>query len=328
MGHRFLNEWSKCGILTPLYGALIWSVASGNAIIFSSIFSAPLYKYLGSISFQIYILQVFAGRVTFLLFDDWWEELYIPLLIVISAVSYHIIEGPVGDLCLAVIRTCTGKRSITLPFSKERAAGELEPKMDFFYLSSLVAKVLDMPVFFKLMLYYLSMSAIIVLYICTLTLSWEGSSTLVRLNRNSNYGALFESMKWLVLIGLPATACTMIGQCGWFPWNRGPSSWGRKVVPPMDELQNRFKNKMYFRIVTRGSHPMLVRDNALAALQVLDSCLSRDCYVLEVVTDNSIDAFPYLLEHFVPGDNKETFSLKQNFREIVVESSFICSSGE
>jgi hypothetical protein len=172
------------------------------------------------------------------------------------------------------------------------------------------------------------MTATIVLYACTLTLSLEGSSTLLRLDRNSTYGSLFENLKWLVLIGLPATACTMIGQYGWFPWNRGNSTWGRKVVPPIDELQNRFQNKMYFRIVTRGSHPLLVRENALAALKILDSSLSRDRYVLEVVTDNSIDAAPYIVQNFIPSYDGEKFDITINFREIVVDSSFVCSSGK
>jgi egghead protein (zeste-white 4 protein) len=90
-------------------------------------------------------------------------------------------------------------------------------------------------------------------------------------------------------------------------------------------MSTAFGNRMYFRIVTRGMHPRLVRENALCAIRVLDACLDKHKYCLEVVTDNAIDAFPFLQEHFqsIHAD----FDLAFSFREIVVDAQFKCMSG-
>ena len=86
----------------------------------------------------------------------------------------------------------------------------------------------------------------------------------------------------MVLVGFPATVCTLIGQYGWCPWNRGSQSLLREIVPSLEKLKEKFQNRVFFRIVTRGSHPLLVMENAKAALTVLDACLPRHLYVVEV----------------------------------------------
>ena len=83
---------------------------------------------------------------------------------------------------------------------------------------------------------------------------------------------------------------------------------------------------MFFRIVTRGLNPLLVQQNALQAITVLDACLPRSMYVVEVLTDNAIDVAAYLQEHFHPADGS-TAMLETNFSEIVVPSSYQCESG-
>ena len=73
-----------------------------------------------------------------------------------------------------------------------------------------------------------------------------------------------------------------------------------------------------------------MRDNVGKAITVLDSCLPRSIYFLEVVTDNAIDCYSYLFDNYFQNynNNDERRELINFiFKEIVVPTDYCCKSG-
>lgn len=260
---NFMHVWSCNGLLSPLFAMIIWSLSSGEAVVFQSLLSSNILNYLGSISYGIYILQTMSFEIVKHLTDDitLYKLYFLPVLLINAVIAYHVFELPLAHVIIIGFKNTKRYLGLQLSVSAtkhERINGQIEPTLDSFYLSSAVQYASDrMPVMFKLMLYYGGMTSMIVAYALTLIFALEGSSNLIRLDRNTSLGQLFEVGKWFVIIGVPATVCTLIGQYGWCPWNRGSHAICRSVIPPLDELLNRFQNRVFFRIVTRGTHPLL-----------------------------------------------------------------------
>jgi len=160
------------------------------------------------------------------------------------------------------------------------------------------------------------MIGIIATYCIVVSLSLQGNSSFFVYDADSRTGKAFEGAKWSVLIGFPAVVCTVCGQFGWCPWRRAH-------VLPLATLVSAFKHRLYWRIVTRGSNPSLVKENAIEAIKVLMGCLPQSLFVVEVVTDNSIDVRSYLLQQGLREDLVE-----QCFSEVIFshETSSIIST--
>ena len=69
-----------------------------------------------------------------------------------------------------------------------------------------------------------------------------------------------------------------------------------------------------------------MRENAVEALQVLDSCLPRNKYIVEVVTDNVVDVVKSCTAD-TSCFSMDAEVLNTNYTEIVVPTDFICPSG-
>lgn len=150
-------------------------------------------------------------------------------------------------------------------------------------------------------------------------------------------------LKVIILLVLPAALFDITGQFLWCPWSKD-------TVDSIPVMTKSFKHRLYFRIVTRGTHPLLVKQNTRQALDVLDSVLPRDRYKVEVVTDKALEVAAFLTSDC---ENDSTLrdeqrndvacatavtsspkalkwteeNIADNFTEIIVPSGFNCSNG-
>ncbi|KAK3256672.1 hypothetical protein CYMTET_34206 [Cymbomonas tetramitiformis] len=113
-------------------------------------------------------------------------------------------------------------------------------------------------------------------------------------------------LKWCIMLCLPNVVLNTLGQLRW------PACLER-AVPPLDaQLKLEHGFKLYFRIVTRGTHPNLVRANAEEVASVLASTLHPEKWEVEVATDNALG----LDEH-----------CRQPVTEILTPSNYSTSTG-
>lgn len=94
--------------------------------------------------------------------------------------------------------------------------------------------------------------------------------------------AVVNFLKYCGILSLPSLAFSLIGHILYPPVLRIKHQ-------SLETLIKNFEHKVYFRIVTRGKHPNLVRRNVEMADAVLRNTLPYNKYVLEVATDNPID---------------------------------------
>jgi hypothetical protein len=341
----YAYTWMSNGMVSPILGIIMWSTANGEDWVLSGILGSSVMKYLGQVSFQIYIQQAMVHQLC-LNFDI--QQYHVPVLITLSFVLYYFAEVPLNDLVLGIwshiekfispyyvfmIETLkstekgTTDESLVPQKSNEAECDIAEHSALSRTTESEIYAPIDPPMWIILSTYYLLLTCCICGYAVTVILHLEGASLIVKLSENQLSGFIYNNVKWAVLIGAPASLLTLLGQSLWCPWNRGPKAYHRHPIDSLKILTEKFQNKMYFRIVTRGMHPILVRENALSAIRVLNSCLPPNEYCLEIVTDNPVDALPHLENHLKDADVGDDFDISMNFREIVVNKDFQCASG-
>ena len=288
-GNTFLVSFGANGLLSPLFSLLIWSTGSGEDVLLSGVFSSTLLKYLGEISYQIYILQAFTYR---LCSNFGIREAYFPLLLACSSFTYHFVQEPGYNFVTSITKN-TASATAANSVSVKRSFQEL-------YMLGLSPAAKEKVL---VVTYYILMLGAMTLYVCTMVFCLEGYSPVSALRNDSAPGRLLEGFRWAVFIVCsPSYFCTFVGQIVWCPWKK-------RSLPSMSDLTQQFQHRLFFRIVTRGSHPHLVQQNALEALRVLDSCLPRELFYVEVVTDNAINAAEYIAEQTTPSNSVSKSSL-------------------
>ena len=189
----FMYILSANGLLAPVYGLLIWSLANGEDLLLSGVLSSGIFRFLGKISYEVYIFQAcvfqFCQR-------SGYGDLFIPILVAFSVVAHLYIEVPVGDVITSFSHRVTANTPPTV-----------------FSLSGFVRRVSDIiskpnhPAFAVLAVYYTVMFSVIVGYFLTMYFKLEGGSSVAALKTSSS--VYFDGMKWSVLIGVPAVLCTL-----------------------------------------------------------------------------------------------------------------------
>ncbi|KAK3288881.1 hypothetical protein CYMTET_3660 [Cymbomonas tetramitiformis] len=110
--------------------------------------------------------------------------------------------------------------------------------------------------------------------------SWYG---ILNAPGGTSSSTLVQIIKWFIMLCLPNSILNTIGQLLW------PACVTRNVPSIEYMLGLRKDFKLYFRIVTRGNNPNLVRSNADEVAEVLSKCLPREMWEVEVATDNPLD---------------------------------------
>mmetsp|Transcript_20533 Transcript_20533/g.20646 ORF Transcript_20533/g.20646 Transcript_20533/m.20646 type:complete len:1137 (+) Transcript_20533:93-3503(+) len=279
------------GLMIPVYAVLIWFTATDQDLILSGVFSSRVVRYLGSIAFQTFIFSTVANEIAIRI---GYGELTVGIAIVLGGVT-KLMES---DLATAFIMFYEA------PFRTSLFQSWLS------WMKS--GNIYDKPVWLKATFYYIAMLGFIGGYSLVNGFRLYGSQAFINLEQYQIACTILNSVRWTALLGGLAAVLTFIGQFLYCPWIRDN-------VPTIPDLLPLFKNRMFFRIVTRGSHPLLVRQNALDALNVLKSCLPASVFVVEVVTDNGMNIDEFLEENMMPPEFQ--------FVEIVVPKSFRCASG-
>jgi ABC-type proline/glycine betaine transport system permease subunit len=189
----FMYILSANGLLAPVYGLLIWSLANGEDLLLSGVLSSSIFRFLGKISYEVYIFQACVFQFCQ---KSGYGNLFIPILVAFSVVAHLYIEVPVGEVIASFSYRVT---TTTRPA--------------FFSFSAVVRRVFDFiskpnhPALAVLAVYYTVMFSVIVGYFLTMYYKLEGGSSVAKLQTSSS--VYFDGMKWSVLIGVPAVLCTL-----------------------------------------------------------------------------------------------------------------------
>jgi peptidoglycan/LPS O-acetylase OafA/YrhL len=188
----FLFTYSANGLLVPLHGLLIWSLANGEDILLSGILSSDTMRYLGNISFHIYILQAFVHELCRRM---GYPAFFLPGLLALSALMYTYFEEPLADLAHLALKIFTSSTSrFSIPSMATRLANQLERS--------------PLPKVAVLGLYYTLMFGGIVAFSVAMIFKLEGGSHVATLKKES--ASAFDNLKWVVLLGMPAVLCTLL----------------------------------------------------------------------------------------------------------------------
>lgn len=159
--------------------------------------------------------------------------------------------------------------------------GKEYPIQGWLWADNVLAKAL------RLVLYYGAMAAVMLSYmVLALRFDWKGFVSVYDMPWAN---AFVNFWKYMALLSLPSLGFSMVGHILFPPVLR-------VRMAPLETLKQRFKHKVYFRIVTRGKHPNLVRGHVEHAASVLRSVLPFNQYCLEVATDNPLE-----LDTYCPG---------------------------
>lgn len=291
----YMQVWQANGLLLPLYGGLIWSLAADSDMI-SKMFKLPVFVELGKVSFSIYILQAAAKSYMFKFFvingshlpySQW--PMFFTTLLAASFIFHYGFANPISEY--------VKQRTVDLDDSKP-----FSPRDSF-----------SKPVwsFLQLVGYVLLFVFVVGLFSYVCITNELGAFDI----RGSKFADTITVMKWVLALGVPSLLMNVVGQIFW------PAPVRRKY-PTLDTLLNQsddieandsFEGRLHVRIVTRGKNPTLVLNNAEYAVGVLrESELPEDRWVVEVVTDNAL----FLAERsHLP------------IVEILVPAAYVCPNG-
>eukprot|EP01059_Diplonema_ambulator_P000314 TRINITY_DN10259_c0_g1_i1.p1 TRINITY_DN10259_c0_g1~~TRINITY_DN10259_c0_g1_i1.p1 ORF type:complete len:2101 (+),score=705.34 TRINITY_DN10259_c0_g1_i1:133-6435(+) len=296
----FWHEWARFGMFQPVFGVVLWYGGRGHDFISKALSWGPI-TFLGRYSFTLYLLQAPLHN-TFQKYlsmpyplENWSADAFLFLLLATSFVVFEFFEEPARIYLLKSWRT-------------------IYPSVP-----NVLEHVPNAPEFVKILGYYFVMALIFFMFIMlavfgtSTILRWEGNTYAFSIDGDGGISTFISAVKWLALTSLPVAVIGLAGHVLFPPCRR-------KKVPSLEAMLQSdgsgavpcFKHKLHFRIVTRGKHPLLVLENVEKAARVLESCLPREKYEVEVVTDN---------------DMQLQSRTSTPVTEIVVPHSYKCPSG-
>ena len=275
----FWSAWSVNGMLSPLLAIVIWYLARGKDAVLSYFLEADSLVYLGKISFCMYVMQTSVEEyvVDYYCMQDHdtpCASVFITTLIVSAAVAWHVVEGPVGSLVMRAYDCCfSNVRDASLD-QKNRTVLKLYSSWSLRCAANILA--------------YYAFAALIVggyIALATLNVEWAQWTDIFVLPASATVADIaLSAVKWLAVLALPGLLFCTVGHLVWCPF-------APVAAPSIEETirSGAFSgNKLHWRIVTRGKWQDLVTENVEAAASVLEACLPREYWVVEVVTDNYI----------------------------------------
>eukprot|EP00186_Timspurckia_oligopyrenoides_P005306 CAMPEP_0182450730 /NCGR_PEP_ID=MMETSP1172-20130603/43336_1 /TAXON_ID=708627 /ORGANISM="Timspurckia oligopyrenoides, Strain CCMP3278" /LENGTH=984 /DNA_ID=CAMNT_0024648449 /DNA_START=192 /DNA_END=3146 /DNA_ORIENTATION=- len=322
--------------LAPLYAALIWSVSlsspqpntTASALHYQgSILGSPVFAFLGQIVFAAFVLHpvVYSASRHFacreaalssqLLNGLCWVTpkdqvvsplFYFPVLFALAVVIYLVIEKPARSTLDSVLPSQSNADDYGIEelhvrpemIVNQQTQRSVVANIDWnnSRMRDIWPKVMFYQMFMLLFLfgsYFVSSREPIDAVTTSDSVGWS-------------FGTVFlDKVKWIGVIGILPLFVNVLGHLLY------PSLAHRHISSAKDrELPGNMR--LFFRIVTRGQNPDLVRRNVESAHQVLSGYIPAHRFVLEVVTDHSIQ-----LDRQVP------FAVC----ELVVPSEFETKSG-
>jgi hypothetical protein len=318
--------WCYDGLFLGFTGVILLLAALGKDALLGSVLRLkPLTESLGPVALTVYLFQgFFVGVAKYVVQSDtagvFWIAFWVTLLVAsfflhktyhlvylqhvlpyvlaaeeASAVAsasrahqllQHYIHAPSSPASTASggSSTSSSPTRSTSPVDEHSSFaghGAEYPIQGWFWADNLFATG------FRLVCYYGAMFLTIFFYMTlALQFNWKGFASVY----DMPYANAFVNFwKYCALLSLPSLTFSMIGHIIFPPVLR-------KRTPTLEALKKSFKHKVFFRIVTRGKHPNLVRSHVVHASNVLRAVLPFSQYCLEVATDAPLD-----LETFCPG---------------------------
>lgn len=330
--------WCYDGLFLGFMGMILLLAALGKDALLGSVLRLrPLTDSLGPVALTVYLFQgFFVGLAKFVMQPDtsvvFWFAFWVTLLVAafflhktynlvyLQHVLPYVLAADVAAAA-AISRThqllqhhvhapsspastASGSSTTSSPLrsaspveevSTSVGHGNEHPIQGWFWAENVLATG------FRLLCYYGAMFLTIFFYMTlALRFDWKGFASVY----DMPYANAFVNFwKYCALLSLPSLTFSMVGHIIFPPVLR-------KRTPTLEALKKSFKHKVFFRIVTRGKHPNLVRSHVVHASNVLRAVLPFNQYCLEVATDAPLD-----LDTFCPGMATELL-LPTNFAPV------------
>lgn len=274
--------WTYNGMFLPVIGMFIYFVAMGRDALLCPMFRIrAISESLGSIALTVFVLQrFFASLAAYILASEspsvFWVGFWSMLII-----SAFFLQKTYG---LFYTQQVLPWISANEDVPSNQNVNELmrdNPIQGWYWADNIFAKA------FRLITYYGGIGVVMGFYmVMALQFDWKG---FISVEDSPSMNFIVNIFKYLALLSLPSLGFSMLGHILFPPVLR-------VQMASLETLKKNLKHKIYFRIVTRGKHPNLVRANVQHASAVLRAYLPFNQYCLEVNTDNTID-----LETYCPG---------------------------
>lgn len=270
-----MQLWAYNGMLLPVTGLVLYLLAQGrDALLGALLRLKPLADTVGSIALTALVLQgFFVGLADYMVAgslstSSFWPAFWVMLLA--ASFFLHKIYSFIYVQHILPWLLAEGDAAKSQP---EQAHVE-NPIRGWFWANNACAQV------FRLVAYYGGMLAVVTFYmVLALSFDWKG---FVSVSHMPWANAVVNLLKYSALISLPSLGFSMIGHVLFPPVVRVKN-------PSLETLKKAFRHRVFFRIVTRGKHPNLVRTHVMHAAAVLRSVLPFNQYCLEVATDNTLE---------------------------------------
>ena len=287
--------WCYDGMFLGFTGLILLLVALGKDALLGTVLRfKPLTDSLGPIALTVYLFQgFFVGLAMYVVQSDtggvFWAAFWVTLLVSAFFLhkTYHLVylQNVLPYVQAAEEAAAATKAAAGSPSAHgdgdHSSHGHEYPIQGWFWADNILAKG------FRLVCYYGAMAFTVAFYMTlALQFNWKGFASVYDMPWAN---AFVNFWKYMALLSLPSLTFSMVGHIIFPPVLR-------KRMAPLETLKKTFKHKVFFRIVTRGKHPNLVRSHVTHASNVLRSVLPFNQYCLEVATDAALD-----LETFCPG---------------------------
>lgn len=268
---EYLKVWSANGLLLPVFGSLIWHLATEHDLV-ALLMKTPIFVELGKISFctymfqsavKLYVFKYFVGGkhsdvLPYVHFATFFSMLYL-----ISFLVHYGVEKPISQFF-----------SQQLPPMREESIRV--PREWFAPYTWMIIQTIG---------YYLLFFSLSALF-CTVCFNKK----LGLLEVSHDLSVVIEGCKWVIVLGIPSLMTNIIGQMRWpAPVRKEYDSLENQLEPNDIEADTQWRGRLHIRIVTRGKNPNLVLDNAEHAVKVLrNTPIPEDRWRVEIVTDNPL----------------------------------------
>lgn len=288
--HGDYFTWAQMGGMLIPFGALIYFVAIDRDLLLNPLFRIyMLADSLGAVGFIAFMMHRILINTAGLFLSSgstsplFWVSVWLSL-ITVSVTVKRVHSFIRKNVLLPWINSQESGPVLAMTVNNPDGTTKDYPIQGPFWDNTYFATSL------RLLWHYSLFVGVVGLYIITsLHLHWTG---LLDVRGNAWANGIVNFLKFLALLSVPALTFCSLGLLLFPPVLR-------VKTPSLESMQAEFgetKAKLYFRIVTRGKHPHLVRSNVRQAASVLSATLPAHLYCLEVTTDNPLD-----LENTCPG---------------------------
>lgn len=288
-----LYFWTSNGMFLPLMACFIWLGALETDCLLGNFITHKPFLVLGNVSFTLYILQACMFTYVRYYINPWLNQLlglgldyrytYLPIANILAVFIYYMFEEPAYK-ALLVLGNKRGRRGGSFA-SDDKAESPLAQRQQVSGWKRMVYTFVSYE-WVKVGGYYLLMALTIGGYVfLSLSTSYIDWSGIFDMSNGFAGEMSINILKCCFFLAAPALLFGFIGHLFFSPAHR-------VKVPTLEENvdANALQARLFFRIVTRGKNPDLVKQNVLNATKTLRrTVLPEWQWKVEVATDNPLN---------------------------------------